>query len=104
MRINQIIELNKVREKTYDKVQLNQEKMKKTFDRRDKEEQFQDDDLVLKWDARKEDKHGKFDHLGKGSYIIVSFRGDNSLILQHQNGVHLNGGPVNGGFLEHYFS
>ena len=51
-----------------------------------KEEQFQLDDLVLKWDARKEDKHGKFDHLWKWSYIIVTFRGDNYFILQHQNG------------------
>ena len=32
--------------------------MKNTFDRRVKEEQFQIDDLVLKWDAPKEDKHG----------------------------------------------
>ena len=30
--------------------------MKNTFDRRVKEEQFQIDDLVLKWDAPKEDK------------------------------------------------
>ena len=88
-RINQIIELNEVREKYYDKVQVHQEKMKKTFDRRVKEEQFQVDDLVLKWDARKEDKHGKFDHLWKGPYIIVAFRGDNSFIFQHQMGFNL---------------
>ena len=62
-RINQIIELEERRSKAYDKVQSHQEKMKNTFDRRVKEEQFQIDDLVLKWDARKEDKHRKFDHM-----------------------------------------
>ena len=45
--------------------------MKKTFDGRVKEEQFQVDDLVLKWDARKVDKHGKFDHLWKLSFAYV---------------------------------
>ena len=88
-RINQIIELNEVREKYYDKLQVHQEKMKKTFDRRVKEEQFQVANLVLNWDARKEDKHGKFDHLWKGTYIIVAFRGDNYFILQHKMGFNL---------------
>ena len=50
-RINQIIELNEVRGKAYDKVQIHQEKMKNTFDRRIKEDVFQVNELVLKWDA-----------------------------------------------------
>ena len=103
-RINQIIELNELRERAYDKVQVHKEKMMKTFDMRFKEERFQVDDLVIKWDARKEDKLGKFDHSWKGSYIIVAFRGDNSFIMQHQNGVQLKGGHVNGIFLKHCFS
>ena len=103
-RIHQIIELNEVRDKDYDKVQVHQEKMKITFDMKVKEEQFQVDDLVLKWDARKEDKYGKFDHLWKGPYIIVAFRVDNSFILKHQNRVQLKGGPGNGIFLKHYLS
>ena len=32
--------------------------MKNTFERRVKEDQFQIDNLVLKWDAPREDKHG----------------------------------------------
>ena len=80
-RINQITELNEMRNKAYDKVHVHQEKMKKTFDRRVKEEQFHIDDLVLKWDAPREEKHGKFDHMWKGPYIIAAFRGDNSFIL-----------------------
>ena len=46
-RINQIIELEEQRNKACDKVHIHQEKMKNTFDRRVKEEQFQIDDLVL---------------------------------------------------------
>ena len=39
--------------------------MKNNFERRIKEDVFQVDDLVLKWDAPNEGKgkHGKFDHL-----------------------------------------
>ena len=76
-RINQIIELNEVRDKTYDKVQVHQEKMKNTFDRKLKEDVFQVGDLVLKWDAPHEDKgkHGKFDHLWLGPYLIAAHRG-----------------------------
>ena len=39
-RINQIIELNEVRDKAYDKVQIHREKMKNTFNRRIKEDVF----------------------------------------------------------------
>ena len=76
-RINQIIELSEMRDKTYDKVQIHQEKMKNTFDRNVKDDTFQIDDLVLKWDAPHEDKgnHGKFDHLWVVPYIIASYRG-----------------------------
>ena len=103
--INQIIELNELRDKAYDKVQIHQEKMKNTFDRRIKEDVFQVDDLVLKWDAPHEDKgkHKKFDHLWVGPYLIVALRGDNDFILQYQDGSHYEGGPVNGRFLKHYF-
>ena len=103
-RINQIIELNDLRDKSYDKVQINQEKMKNTFDRKVKEEQFEIDYLLLKWDAPREDKHGKLDHMWVGPYIIAAYRGENSFILQHQDGSQLKGGPVNGRFLKHYLS
>ena len=48
MRIDQIIELNEMRNQVYDKLQVHQKNIKKTFDRRVKEEQFQVNDLVLK--------------------------------------------------------
>ena len=78
--------------------------MKNTFDMKVKEYQFQIDDLVLKWDAPTEDKHGKFYHMWVGPFIISAYRGDNSFILQHQDGSQLKGGHVNGRFLKHYLS
>ena len=57
------------------------EKMKNTFDRKVKEEQFQINDLVLKWDSPREDKHGKFDHMWVGTYTIVAYRGENAFML-----------------------
>ena len=80
--------------------------MKKTFDRRVKEEKFLIDDLVLKWDAPHEDKgnNGKFDHMWVGPYIVVAHRGENPFIFQHQDGPLLEGGLVNGRFLKHYLT
>ena len=39
-RINQIIEISELRDKTYDKVHIHQEKIKNTFDRKVKEDTF----------------------------------------------------------------
>ena len=78
--------------------------MKNTFDRKVKEEQFQIDDLVLKWDAPREDKHENFDHMWVGPYIIAAHRGENAFILQHQDGSQLKRGTINRRFLKHYLS
>ena len=85
--------MNELRDKSYDSVQVHQEKMKKAFDRRVKEEKFLIDYLVLKWDAPHEDKgkHGKFDHMWAGPYIVVVHRGENDFIVQHQDGSPLEG-------------
>ena len=98
--------MNKLRDRASNTVQVNQEKMKNTFDRMVKEENFLVDDLVLKWDAPHEDKgkHGKFDHIWVGPYIFVAHRGENSFILKHQDKSLLEGGSVNGRFLKHYLT
>jgi len=71
-RINQTIHLQHTREEVYQRSQLLQEKLKKIFDKRTKVEDFFIGDKVLKWDSRREDKgkHGKFDFLWKGPYVI----------------------------------
>jgi hypothetical protein len=63
--ISQLVEVQQIREGVFDKAQSFQDKMKNIFDRRTKRDDFQQGDLVLKWDARYEDKgnHGKFDCL-----------------------------------------
>jgi hypothetical protein len=95
-----------MREDVYNNTQLFQEKMKKVFDKRTKVVDFQINDLVLKWDARNEEKgkHGKFDYLWKGPYKIVAYHGNNAYILEELDGELLTGGPVNGRFLKHYLT
>jgi hypothetical protein len=51
--------------------------------KKDKDREFLLDELVLKWDAGKEDvgKHGKFDHIWCGPFRIITFEGKNSFLL-----------------------
>jgi hypothetical protein len=64
-RINQIIEVQQNMAEVDDKLQKYQDNMKSLFDKKSKDKEFLFGDLVLKWDAIKEDvgKHSKFDHL-----------------------------------------
>ena len=54
-----------------------QEKIKKIYDRKEKVDKFQLDDVVLKWDVRNEEKgkHRKFKSLWKGPFKIAAYRG-----------------------------
>ena len=78
--------------------------MKDIFDKKVKRDDFHIHDLVLKWDARIEDKgkHGKFGHLWKWSYHIAAYSGNNAYILKKVNGDFLPGGGVNGRFFKTY--
>ena len=60
---------------------------------------------MLKWDSRREDKgkHGKFENLWKGPFIISSVSRNNAFFLQEPDGTETFGGPVNGRTLKHYF-
>ena len=82
-----------------------QERVKNIFDKRTKAKDFYLGDKVLKWDSRREDKgkHGKFDFLWKGPYIIYAYKGNNAFFLREINGTDTEGGPVNGRMLKHYF-
>ena len=87
------------------KSQVVQERIKKAFDKRTKVEYFFLGDKVLKWDSGREDKgkHGKFDFLWKGPYIIYAFRANNYFLLREMDGTEAEEGPVNGRMLKHYF-
>ena len=59
-------------EEVYDRAVKVQENMKRLFDKRTKATDFKIGDKVRKWDSRREakGKHGKFDSLWQGPYII----------------------------------
>ena len=56
--------------------------------------------MVLRWDARKEEKgkHGKFDNLWFGPFIISKLLENNTFMLQNLEGEELSN-PMNGQFL-----
>ena len=81
-----MIHLMQSREEVYNKTHVIQENIKKIYDKRTKEDDFELGDLVLKWDSMNEDKgkHRKFDSLWKLPYIIQAFRGNNTFFSQRQ--------------------
>ena len=103
-RINQIIHLQQTREEVYNRALKIWENIKNLFDKRTKACDFKIGDKFLKWDSRREEKgkHGKFDSLWQGPYIIQATVGPNAFFLQELDGTELFGGPVNGRMLKHY--
>jgi hypothetical protein len=103
-RKDELISVEKTREKYFDNTQLHQDNIKEYFDRHTKVDNFKPEDLVLKWDSRNEDKrkHGKFDQLWLGPFKIASYHGSNAYILQEINGDVIVGGFLNGRFLKQY--
>jgi len=55
-RINQMIQLQQTRQEIYSMTQLIQDKIKKIHHKRIKDDDFDIDDVVLKWDARNKGK------------------------------------------------
>eukprot|EP00253_Pinus_taeda_P025557 PITA_25557 len=103
-RINQIIKLNNEnRDEVQYKLMKYQNKMKTLFDRRARERDFKEGDVVLRWDARREEKgkHGKFDNLWFRPLTIAKVKGNNTFVLQNLEGLYSTY-PVNGRFLKHY--
>ena len=97
--------VQQTREEVYNRAQKVQEDIKNIFDKRTKASDFKIGDKVLKLDSRREDKgkHGKFDNLWQGPYLIQSAIGNNAFFLQELNGVEVFGGLVNGWMLKHSF-
>jgi ribonuclease HI len=104
-RMLDLVELQQAREQLVDRSEAHQMQIKKTFDRKAKEDSFQIGDWVLKWDALRQEKgkHGKFDSLWTGPFMITQVQNNNTFILQNLEGDEVFGGPVNGRFLKLYF-
>ena len=100
-----MIELQHERESLAEKAKAYREKIKEIFDRKVKEDTFSFGDMVLRWDARKEQKgkHGKFDNLWLGPFVISKILENNTFILQTLEGEELSN-PMNGQFLKHFYS
>ena len=77
--------------------------MKALFDKKSKDREFLPGDLVLKWEARKENagKHRKFYHLWFGPFKIAIVEGINSFSLKNINGDILDA-HINGRYLKHF--
>ena len=104
-RVNQVIELDEVRRKEVEESLKSHSKMKKNFDSTSRPKSFQIGDTVLLWDKRKEKlgKHGKFDSLWMGPYIIQESAGANSFHLSDLDGEKLLL-PVKGRHLKTFYS
>jgi hypothetical protein len=55
-RIHQLVEVQQAREQVMSRIQEHQQRIKRIFDKKAKKEEFWIGDLVLKWDAPKQDK------------------------------------------------
>ena len=75
--------------------------MKDSFDKKDKKDMFTVGDLVLRWDARKDEKgkHGMFENLWIGPFSVIKILWNNTFVLQNLKGEEI-AGPVNGHFLK----
>jgi len=72
-RISDLAEVHQIRDQLIEKSVAHQKRIKEAFNRKAKMNNFQIGDLVLKWDALKENKgnHGKFDALWTRPFIIA---------------------------------
>jgi hypothetical protein len=105
-RIHNLVELQQDREQLLEKTELHQERIKESFDKKVKSNVFKTGDLVLKWDAARQEKgkHDKFEALWTGPFVITAVQQNNTFVLQTLSGEEVAGGPFNGRFLKIYFS
>jgi len=99
-----MIHLQQTRDEVFQNTSKLHNRIKKIYDRKTKEDDFKIGNVVLRCDARNEDKgkHGKFENLWKDTYQISSFQGQNAFMLNEMNGEPCLRGPVNGRLLKHY--
>ena len=81
-RIFQMIELQQEMELLVEKAHVYKYKIKQNFDKKVKENNLFPNDLVVMWDARRDEKpkHGKFDHLWLGPFRIVRSLDNNTFV------------------------
>lgn len=104
-RIEQLVEVDEIRSLAQEKNTKMQSQIKYLFDKKEKDRKFEESDMALLWNARCQDKgkHGKFEALWIGHFVITSKGGEDSYYLQNisREDQEL---PVHGQFLKHFFS
>jgi ribonuclease HI len=105
-RIHDLVQLQQDREQLLERTESHQQMIKRNFDKKTKSDVFKAGDMVLKWDAARQEKgkHGKFEALWTGPFIIAEAQQNNTFILHTLSGEPVSGGPFNGRFLKIYFS
>ena len=105
-RMLHLIKNHQIREVLMDKDQKYKEQVKIHFDKKANQQIFFENDLVLCWDVKQEDrgKHSKFDNLWFGPFKVVVVLENNTLLLKHLVDDQLVGGPVNGHFHKKFFT
>ena len=106
-RIDKLVELDEVRRMAFDKIVIEQERVKGTFDQRTRDVKFRIGDIVLLWDKLKEKhgkhgKHGQLEKIWMGPYRVSSIARKGSVYLETLEGDEFEL-PVNGLLLKHYF-
>ena len=83
-----LVELQQVREQVIEKLEAHQQKIKIIFDKREKVDNFQVGDQVLKWDTVRKDKgkHGMFDSLWIDPFVIAQIQQNNTFKMQNLEG------------------
>lgn len=83
-RMDELVGLTEARKEASIRNQKLQLQFKTLYDKRTVSKKFENGDLVLMWNARLEDKgkHGKFDPIWLGPYLIENAYGEDSYILK----------------------
>jgi hypothetical protein len=104
-RIHQMVEVQQIREQVLNRAYSRQQKIKQAFDQKNKKKEFEPGDLVLKWDAPRQEKgkHSKFDALWFRPFNILEAFSNNTYRLQDLEGNEVFNDPVNGHFLKKCF-
>ncbi|XP_059076872.1 uncharacterized protein LOC131876102 [Cryptomeria japonica] len=104
VRLAQLFELEETRNDAMSKIEQHQAQMKRSFDKRVSPRNFQEGDIVLKWDTlkSKSGKHSKFDAFWSGPYIISKCKQHNAFHLSKLDD-NLKPIPVNGIHLKYCF-
>jgi hypothetical protein len=84
-RIFQIIEVQQKRESLNQITEAYQNKIKLAFEKKAENDIFQEGDLVLRWDDKREEnsKHGKFNNLWFGPFRVVEVLENNTFVLHN---------------------